>query len=638
MILFKSLFENLFQNVSNFFSDPRFHFLLKFLSGFGFTSLSQVLMLGLMLLMVVCLVFDFFAPDIMALIVLVVLGAFGLLKPNLLFSGFSSTAVIALIAVMIIGRSLERAGWVSTIAAWAFNYGKGKSHRTLWILMLISGLGAGLLRSAGVTALLLPVVGRLSMLTKIPKAKLLIPVGFCAIIGGSLTMVGSGPLLVLNDLLAASPDGPIPGIRMFSLFWIGLILLIFAMIFLRYFSNGLLPKGDQERFSLGMDSLAFKKIYGFGGNFLEARVLSGSELIGKNISDLEKQLDQFKIAIVAMTSGSEVVMPPLRRMEIRLSTRLAFLGEFSDVEAFCSSHGLRLRMELLAFSETLNPMNSGFSEIVIPPGSPLIGVHMNELHMRRRYQVQVLSIFRDNRYYKGEEMQQLNIKSGDTLGVFSDWESLSKLEKEHNFAVVTSDFPKETQCHTKKIPAFLIFLFSMGLVIFSPMPAAVSLLIGALLMVLMRVIKMDEAYKAISWQTVFLLAGLIPFGLAMQETGTAQLLASWLLSALSGCDSWVVLSALALLASAFGLAMSNVGATVVLVPVSVHIAHRLGADPRLFAILTALATSNAFILPTHQVSTLIFGPGHYRVKDFLKIGAYLSLLYLVVLMVFRFLV
>jgi di/tricarboxylate transporter len=149
---------------------------------------------------------------------------------------------------------------------------------------------------------------------------------------------------------------------------------------------------------------------------------------------------------------------------------------------------------------------------------------------------------------------------------------------------------------------------------------------------------MEEAYRSISWQTVFLLAGLIPFGLAMQETGTAQLLANWLLAGFSGCSDWVVLSALVVIASVFGLAMSNVGATVVLVPVSIHVAHYLGADPRLFGIVTALATSNAFILPTHQVSTLIFGPGHYQVRDFLKIGACLSVIYLVVLIIFKFLI
>ena len=124
----------------------------------------------------------------------------------------------------------------------------------------------------------------------------------------------------------------------------------------------------------------------------------------------------------------------------------------------------------------------------------------------------------------------------------------------------------------------------------------------------------------------------------MQETGTAQLLADWLLWGFAGDSHWIILSALVVLASVFGLAMSNVGATVVLVPVSIHVAHHLGADPRIFAIVTALATSNAFILPTHQVSTLIFGPGHYQVRDFLKIGSYLTLIYAVVLMSFKFLI
>ena len=181
--------------------------------------------------------------------------------------------------------------------------------------------------------------------------------------------------------------------------------------------------------------------------------------------------------------------------------------------------------------------------------------------------------------------------------------------------------------------ALLFFCIAIALVLFSDVRLSLCLLIGAVGMIISGVLSMDEAYHAISWQTVFLLASLIPLGQAVQATGTAEWIANLIVTPLAGAPIWVIQLVIAALATGFTLVMSNVGATVLLVPLAVNIAIAIGADPALFALTVAVATSNSFLIPTHQVNALIMGPAGYRVADFMRVGGGMTALFLVVSLV-----
>jgi len=181
--------------------------------------------------------------------------------------------------------------------------------------------------------------------------------------------------------------------------------------------------------------------------------------------------------------------------------------------------------------------------------------------------------------------------------------------------------------------AVFFFIAALGLVLFSDLRLSLSLLTGALGMVLSGVLSMDEAYKAVSWKTVFLLASLIPLGMAVENTGTAAWIAQQTLELLGDVPVWVLQGALAVLATLFTLVMSNVGATVLLVPLAVNLALSAGADPAIFALTVAIATSNSFLIPTHQVNALIMGPGGYLVPDFMRAGGIMTVLFLVVMLI-----
>jgi di/tricarboxylate transporter len=218
--------------------------------------------------------------------------------------------------------------------------------------------------------------------------------------------------------------------------------------------------------------------------------------------------------------------------------------------------------------------------------------------------------------------------------VHTAWNALERIEQDRDFVVVTTEYPHEEQLRPNKIlPALIFFGIALFMVLFTDIRLSVALLTGAMGMVLTGVLKIEEAYDAVSWKTVFLLASLIPLGLAVETSGTAKWIAEQVLSVVGDMPLWVIQAAVAALATFFTLVMSNVGATVLLVPLAVNIAIGAGADPAVFALTVAIATSNSFLIPTHQVNALIMGPAGYRVADFMKAGGIMTLLFLVVMMV-----
>jgi len=219
---------------------------------------------------------------------------------------------------------------------------------------------------------------------------------------------------------------------------------------------------------------------------------------------------------------------------------------------------------------------------------------------------------------------------GDVLVVHTTWADLAHLEKNRNFVVITTEYPHEDLRPHKLLPALVFFAITLGLVLFTNLRLSVALLTGALGMVLSGVLSIEEAYKAVSWKTVFLLASLIPLGVAVDGSGTAAWIATETLRVLGAMPIWVIQAAIAVLATFFTLVMSNVGATVLLVPLAVSIAIGAGANPAVFALTVAISTSNSFLIPTHQVNALLMGPGGYRVPDFLRAGGIMTILFLLV--------
>ena len=302
---------------------------------------------------------------------------------------------------------------------------------------------------------------------------------------------------------------------------------------------------------------------------------------------------------------------------------------------FKSDFGLEESSGLNQFSETLGAGKAGIAEVVIPPSSTLIGKTSRDVWMRKVYGLSPLAVHRGGNTMMPDNtnLAHVQYQAGDTLVCHVQWEALARLEGNRDFVVVTTDFPHEDLRPKKVSWALLFFVIAVSLILFSDMRLSLCLLVGALGMILSRVLTIDEAYQAVGWNTVFLLASLIPLGQAVQASGTAEWIANGVLTVLDGMPIWVIQATVAVLATFFTLVMSNVGATVLLVPLAVNIAIGAGANPALFALTVAISTSNSFLIPTHQVNALIMGPGGYKVTDFMRAGGIMTVLFLIVALV-----
>ncbi len=595
--------------------------------------------------------FEVVDVDVAAISIMVILGlttlfapfmglSQGLVDTQKIFNGFSSNAVMSIIAVMIIGAGLDKTGLMTKVAAFILKVGGTTETR---IIPIISGTVAfisSFMQNVGATALFLPVVSRISARSGLPMSRLLMPMGFCAILGGTVTMVGSSPLILLNDLIITSnhampADQQMAQWSLFSVTPIGISLVITGILYFVLMGRFVLPKALNES-STGGDTVDyFKDIYNLNYELFEVEVPPDSNLVGKKLDDVEN-IERIRI-IASHTGADDQRVGPgglARDMGIQANTILGILAAPKNLLAFVENHKLTLRSELQTFTDALSSAKSGIADVVIPPSSSLIGKSARDLWMRKTYGIAMVALHRNGETLReGDNIRNLPLEAGDTLVIHSSWDALARLQKDKNFVVVTTEFPHEETRPNKVGWAGLFFAIALSMVLFTDLRLSIALLTGAIGMVLSGVLNIDEAYEAVSWKTVFLLASLIPLGLAVETSGTAFWIAEKTLQVVGDMPVWVIQAAVAVLATFFTLVMSNVGATVLLVPLAVNIAMGVeGADPAIFALTVAIATSNSFLIPTHQVNALIMGPGGYRVPDFMKAGSIMTILFLIVSM------
>lgn len=609
--------------------------------------------ISILVLTIYLFAFEVVGVDVAAATVMVLLGLTTLLAPVMgleqglvdnkhLFDGFSSNAVISIIAVMVIGAGLDKTGIMSKVAAFILKVGGTTEARIIPIISATVGFISSFMQNVGAAALFLPVVSRISARSGLPMSRLLMPMGFTAILGGTMTMVGSSPLILLNDLILTSnkalpADQQMDTWGLFSVTPVGIALIATGIIYFVVAGRFVLPKIKGESSSTqNSNALAyFHNLYDVDPLLVELVVPDESPMIGRLLGEIESTYSVRAIGVKRSGEASRVGPGSVAYdTEIEAGMVLGIVSTNIYIETLISKYELKRRSGLRSFAELLAPNKAGIAEVVIPPGSKLIGKSAREIWLRKRYGLSMIALHRDgNTLRSGENIRSKPFQAGDTLVSYTTWENLSRLEKDRNFVVVTTEYPREEELRPNKIlPAAVFFGIALFMVLFTDIRLSVALLTGAMGMVLSGVLKIEEAYDAVSWKTVFLLASLIPLGLAVETSGTAKWIAEQVLSVVGDMPIWVIQASVAVLATFFTLVMSNVGATVLLVPLAVNIAIGAGANPAVFALTVAIATSNSFLIPTHQVNALIMGPAGYRVADFMKAGSIMTILFLVVMM------
>ncbi len=591
---------------------------------------DMILTMTVLAFAIVLFVFEWVRVDVVGIIMMVLLPLIGLVTPQQAFSGLSSNAVVSIIAVIIIGAGLDKTGVMNKVAAPIIKLG-GKSERRIMALISTTvGIISSMMQNIGAAALFLPAAQRIAKRLDIPISRLLMPMGFCAIIGGTLTLVGASPTILLNDLLVLGGKKLEP-FGLFTQTPIGVALLSSAIIYFLLFGKFVLPasKGESDR---GITALLMEEYKALDQPY-ELHI--PEDFKGpKTLEELNIRRD-YLVTVVgvgnAKTGKKRLVIS--KNDSVSPGDDIVVLGNLDRIRKLAEDKGWNLKDGLDFFADEFARTNAGLVETVVSPRSELVGKTLKDVKFQDRFGVNPIAVNKGPRiYYAG--INHVKLKMGDTILLQGPWDRFHRIKNLPQPRILTFATPLEGEILRPEKAKWAIFWLVLALaqIIFLHVRLSVALMSGALGMIITGVLSVDEAYHSVDWMTVFLLAGLIPLGIAFEQTGTAAFIAKNVLAIVGQVSPIGLLAVVGVMTSFFTLVISNVGATVLLVPLCMNMAVMAGGDPRMAALVVGLSASNTFVLPTHQVNALIMRPGGYRTVDYTKAGAFMTVIFLAVML------
>ena len=598
---------------------------------------DMMIVFFLLSLAIFLFVTDLLRVDLVGLLMMVLLPLTGVISAEEAIAGLSSNAVVSIIAVMIIGAGLNKTGVMNLVAAQIVKMVGRSENRILALISLTVAFISSFMQNIGAAALFMPATVRISRQLNFSASKILMPMGFCAILGGCLTLVGSSPLIMLNDLMeswwqnnpAAVNNQPFVPFKLLSVTPIGIALVAVAIVYFIVVGKRLLPADVCQIDENCMDK-RLQEIYG-------AEVGRSYELAvpqfypSHTLGELQIR-PKYHVTVVgiAKNEGYEKDLAPTQDSLIEAGDSLWVISSEKNLARLAKEQGWVIRPEHEVFATENYPDESGVLEGVVIPHSNLSQHTMEELQFRRLFQVNPLAIVRRDKIIM-DGINVTELQQGDTILMQGRWKQFRLLADQMDIALLNDiqgeDLkPERTRC------AIFFLLMALTLALVFQVKLSIALLAGALGMVLTRIIPADRAYEAVDWRTVFLLAGLIPLGTAFETTGTAAYIAGKAMAAVGTPGPLLLMLVISLLTAFFSLVASNVGAMVLMIPLAMNMAVSIGANPTVAAMVVAVSASNTFILPTHQVNALVMRPGNYKTRDYMRVGFGMSVLYVGVLM------
>lgn len=593
---------------------------------------TDILILSVILLVLVILfITELFRVDVVAIMGMLALVWTGILTPGEAFSGFSGNAVISVIAVMILGYGIETCGFMNKVSAPIVKLAGTSENRLMVLISMTVGVISSFLQNIGAAAVFLPAIRRISKESKIPSSRLLMPMGFAAILGGTLTLVGSSPVIILNDLLNQA------GLSSYGLFGstpVGLVLMFSGILYFILGGKHLLPDREQKlKRGRGRTQQQLIDTLNLDATVHLMHIPDNSPLVGKTREE-SGLWEKYQLNVLAISDRGSIDYAPWRLTRFSAGQEVAVFGCKEEVLRFFKDHRLGRCKHEKHFNHIMNPESAGFAELIIRPGSAAVGVTLREIALRKNFDVEPVILLKGNDQYRGD-FSDVPFEPGDVIVVYGLWEKIERFRQSDRFILSSVIEGQTPQKHMNLKVSLIMIGVLAGVILGASLP--VVLLSGVLLMLLSKAITIDDAYAAVDWRTVFLIAGLIPLGIAMEKTGAALLISKQMMGILAGSHTIIILLSIAVITMLFTLFMSNAAATVLLVPLVINIAQQAGIDPRAAALLVAVGTANSFVLPTHQVNAFLMSPGGYSTRDYMKTGGLMTILFLVVVTGFMYL-
>ncbi|BDG71928.1 SLC13 family permease [Roseomonas fluvialis] len=572
--------------------------------------------------------------DAVGLLMMALLPLTGVITMNEAIAGFSDPAVVLLALLFVVGEGLVRTGTAQRIGDILNARAGGDETRLLVMLMVSAAVLGAFMSSTAVVAIFIPIVLRLCHNTGASPSSLMMPLSVAALISGMMTLVATAPNLVVSAELVRQGHA---GFSFFAFAPFGVPVLLLAvgyMLFARRLLPDRRPPGTDARRPPSLRD--WVETYALAGRAFRVRIPADSPLVGRRLDQLELRKDGINILAIERRSRFDTgVIRPDGTTELRAGDLVLIDARSAPERSRQLQQELRVEVLPLEGSDYFfdRTQQIGMVEAIVPPDSPLIGSTVLEARMRAEYRLTVIGL-RHGRQPAGEDLLQEKLRSGDTLLLTGFWTDIAKQEADSKGLVVLN-MPAERAdvlpAAGRAPAAVAILVLTVGLMISGWVTNVHAALIGCLLMGIFRCVDLPSAYGSISWKSLVLIVGMLPFSIALQRTGGVDLAADAVVQLAGAASPRVLLAVIFAITAMLGLFISNTATAVLMAPVALAIAKETGASPYPFAMIVALAASTAFMTPVSSpVNTLVVGPGNYAFADFVKVGVPLSLAVLVV--------
>jgi di/tricarboxylate transporter len=582
---------------------------------------NQVFLFIILVAAVVLLFTEWIRIDLTAVLIIAALGLTGVLEPEAALSGFSSEPAILLASVFVLNGALYHTGLSARLGAWIKQLAGNSLERVIGVVMPSVALLSAFTHHVTITGLMLPPMLKLSRESEIPASKLLIPLSFAASLGTAITIIGAPAFLIADGLLKQAGQS---GLGIFSIAPIGLTISLVGTIFFLLVARFLLPshRGDE-------DSGDHFRMEGY---YTELVILPDSPLIGQTIQTLEEgQPHDFKVS--AWYRNGRPRNRPFGNKKTQAGDVLVIRTDPDRIATIEKEPGIAIQplekyKEAFPVQESENgkeDLSSRLVQSVVAPRSELIGRTIGRIDFLENYGVIIVGVWRRKGWLR-TELSRVKLREGDVLVMTGDTEALKRISENRSFLMLVPFRGEPKPLHKARL-AGAIMILSTIIATLNILPLEIVFLTGALVMILSGCISTQQAYQSIDARIFIFIAGAIPLGLAMQETGTADLLAGWLQGLVSGwAIHWILLS-LFIVTGLVTQIMSDAGTTALFGPIAIALARGLDLAPEPFVVTVAMAAVTSFFTPIgHHGNLLIYGPGHYQFADFVKVGVPLTII------------
>ncbi|MFD1588615.1 SLC13 family permease [Halorientalis brevis] len=595
---------------------------------------GMLVVFALVVATIVLFVTEVVSPDTTALAVIValaVLEPWTQMTPTAAISGLANPATVTILAMFVLSAGVQETGLVQVLGAKVARVTRGDPDSVLGATVGLTGPIAGFVNNTPVVAVFIPMITDLADESYVSPSKLLMPLSYAAMLGGTLTLVGTSTNLVASDLSRELLDHPF---SMFEFTHLGAVVLSFGVIYLVTVGQWLLP----ER----IHPADLIEEFGLGDHVTRVYVRGSSPLVGLPVAAAMAERD-VPVDVVQIVRGDETFLAAGSEREIRAGDVLTVRGSREQLDAFVAADSLRRLPAAGVTEQELSQQSGGGTvvEAVLPASSPLVGESVGSAKLRAVYGATVLAIRQGSDVHR-EDLTTVSLAEGDALLIHASTSAIQALEE--TGVILVSESAVGYQSHLDEPPMLdrseaglavgivgaVIAVAALGL-----SPIVIAALGGVVAMLVTDLLDPADAYDAVSWDVIFLLAGVIPLGIALQETGGAALLASLIVEQADLLPPLAVLALFYVLTGLLANVITPVASVVLLLPIAVSTATRIGAEPFAFVLGVTFAASTAFMTPVgYQTNLMVYSPGGYRFTDYVRVGAPLQLLLSVVTPVF----